>query len=145
VDTIQALKGADHAIGNNEAYGWIHGILTTDDSPQDGTDADNRARVIVVNNLIDTFSNDAFNGAPGPNSLVANNTFTGSEVGVSKAATVRWTVRSTRHHPYQRRCASPTTSSTAPSPATNGSPTSPATSTHRCRSSTDSNSSPAAR
>jgi hypothetical protein len=92
VDTIQALKGADHVIRDNEGYGWRHGILTTDDAPQDGPDADDRA-MVVENNLIHAL-NYAFNGAPGPNSLIVNNTWTGSDGGVAKGAIVRWTVGS---------------------------------------------------
>lgn len=90
VDVIQVVKGADITLRRNEARDWQHGILTTDDAPQDGPDADSRA-MIVENNLIDAIAGYGLNGAFGPNSLVANNTVTGDE---GNGVAIRWTVGS---------------------------------------------------
>jgi hypothetical protein len=81
VDVFQLLGVEDYSIRNNRAYEWQHGVLTTDKVPVDGPDADNRAGVFE-NNLIETRVGYAFNGGPGPNALVVNNTFSATSENV---------------------------------------------------------------
>lgn len=91
VDLIQVLGGQDHVIERNLARDWQHGIMVTDFTPVDGPDADARA-MIVRNNAIHTRVGYGWNGPPGPNSLVVNNSFgTSAETlrGVSVTDTVK--------------------------------------------------------
>jgi hypothetical protein len=91
VDLIQVLGGRDHLIERNLARDWQHGILVTDFTPEDGPDADVRA-MIVRNNAVHTRIGYGWNGPPGPNSLVINNSFgTSAETlrGVSVTDTVK--------------------------------------------------------
>jgi hypothetical protein len=92
VDLIQVLGGRDHVIEGNLARDWQHGIMVTDFTPEDGPDADGRA-MIVRNNAVHTRVGYGWNGPPGPNSLVVNNSF-GSRADTLRGVSVTDTVKS---------------------------------------------------
>lgn len=76
-DTIQLLRVCDATVRLNSARNWQHGILITDDAPIDCAtgDPDDRG-LIMENNIFEALAGEAFNGPPGPNGLICNNTFT---------------------------------------------------------------------